>query len=353
MRHINVGLFVPHIGCPHRCSFCNQRAISGTSRPLTPQEVTAACERAAATMCTPPQNAEIAFFGGSFTAVEPAYQNALLQAAHPFVKAGVFGGIRISTRPDAIDSGVLDRLARYGVTAVELGAQSMNDRVLALNGRGHVAEDVRRASALIHTYDFSLGLQMMTGLPGSDPEDDRRTALELCALGPDSMRIYPTIVVEGTELAVWYRAGRYRPLSLKEAVEQGAQLLQMVEWESGIPVIRMGLHAGGGVQGQYVAGPFHPAFRELCEGRLYRQMALERLNEVLPQGGTARLRVARGAVSKITGQKRENIRWLAQRGYAVTVAGDNDVPVRCVRIDIDTKGRTTQDDTEIAGNPWV
>ena len=156
-RHTNVALFVPHKGCPHRCSFCDQRVISGQTQELTPDAVTAACRRAADTMHTAAADSEIAFFGGSFTAVDPAVQTALLQAAFPFVQAGVFGGIRLSTRPDAIDPATLERLKRYGVTAVELGAQSMCDRVLRQNERGHTAADVRRAAALIHTYDVSLG----------------------------------------------------------------------------------------------------------------------------------------------------------------------------------------------------
>lgn len=337
--HTNVALFVPHKGCPHRCSFCDQRAISGQTEELTPQAVEAACRRAADTMHTAAANSEIAFFGGSFTAVDPAYQTALLEAAFPFVQAGVFRGIRVSTRPDAIDSGSLDRLKRYGVTAVELGAQSMSDRVLTQNERGHTAADVRRAASLIHTYELSLGLQMMTGLPGSSRDEDARTAEALCDLRPDSLRVYPTIVMEGTRLADWVRAGSYRPLTLEEAVEQGAQLLRRVEWERGVPIIRMGLHAGGDVEGHYLAGPYHPAFRELCESRLYRALALTALKQALPQGGAATLRVAEAALSKTIGQKRENIHWLEQHGYTVTVTGDPAVPLRRVMADIQTEQR--------------
>lgn len=332
-RHTNVALFVPHKGCPHRCSFCNQRVISGETQELTPDAVTAACRRAAETMHTTAEDSEIAFFGGSFTAVNPVVQTALLQAAYPFVQAGVFGGIRLSTRPDAIDPATLERLKRYGVTAVELGAQSMCDRVLRQNERGHTAADVQRAAALIHTYGFSLGLQMMTGLPGSDLQEDTRTAQALCDLQPDTMRLYPTVVVEGTRLADWVRDGRYVPLTLEQAVEQGARLLRLVEWERGIPLIRMGLHAGGDVEAHYVAGPYHPAFRELCESRLYRELALTALQKALPTGGAARLRVAPAALSKTIGQKRENIRWLEQQGYTVAVSGNPAVPLRRVEIE--------------------
>lgn len=322
-RHANVALFVPHKGCPHRCSFCDQRAISGTAAAPTPAEVTAACERAVATMRTDATHAEIAFFGGSFTAIDPATQTALLEAAAPFVRAGHFRGIRLSTRPDAIDREILDRLRAYGVTAVELGAQSMDDKVLAHNERGHTAADVAKASSLIRTYGFSLGLQMMTGLPGSTRQADTRTAEMLCDLQPDTLRIYPTIVVEQTRLADWWRQGKYTPLSLEDAVTQGAALLRLVEGERGIPVIRMGLHAGGDVEAHYLAGPYHPAFRELCESRLYRERMLTILQKQLPNGGPATLRVAPAALSKAIGQKRANLHWLKEQGYTVTVLGDS------------------------------
>lgn len=337
MRHTNVGLFVPHAGCPHRCSFCNQRAITGAVVPLQPADVAAACDRAAATMRSQPQQAEIAFFGGSFTAIDPAYRTALLEAARPYVENRQFAGIRISTRPDAIDDAILTELRRYGVTAVELGAQSMEDDVLIRNGRGHTAADVEQAARLIHTYGFSLGLQMMTGLPGSTPDTDRRTAERLCALQPDTMRIYPTVVMESTQLAVWYKAGVYTPPSLDEAVEQGAALLNMVEWERGIPVIRLGLHAGGDVESGYLAGPYHPAFRELCESRLYRDIAYRTLRQALPEGGRARLSVAPEALSKMIGQKRNNVLWLAGQGYRVTVRGEDAVPLRTVQADIEER----------------
>lgn len=337
MPHTNVALFVPHAGCPHQCSFCNQRAITGSAGSLHPVEVTAACERAAATMHSDPEQAEIAFFGGSFTAVEEAYRTALLQAAYPYVERGLFAGIRISTRPDAIDEAILAQLRRFGVTAIELGAQSMDDDVLRRNGRGHTAADVERASRLIHTFDMALGLQMMTGLPGSSPDTDRRTAARLCALCPDTLRIYPAVVMEGTPMADWYREGTYTPPTLEEAVGLGAKLLKFAEWERGIPVIRMGLHAGGEVESAYVAGPYHPAFRELCESRLYRGLAYDALRRAAPHGGRATLWVSPNALSKMIGQKRDNIAWLASRGYTVAVRGDRVVPSRTVRADKDER----------------
>ena len=181
MRHANIALFVPHIGCPHRCSFCDQNAISGAERPPEPADVTAACETALQSLGSRAAEAEIAFFGGSFTAIDRGYMLRLLDAARPYVRAGKVRGIRLSTRPDAVEPEVLSLLREYGVTTIELGAQSMDDRVLALNGRGHTADQVRRAACRVREMGFSLGLQMMTGLPGDTPEGAWYTARELAS----------------------------------------------------------------------------------------------------------------------------------------------------------------------------
>lgn len=331
-RHSNVALFVPHAGCPHQCSFCNQRVISGQLTPLTPQEVAAACERAAATMESEASDAEIAFFGGSFTAIPSAYRRSLLEAAQPYLAKGWFSGIRISTRPDAIDRGILDELKDYRVTAIELGAQSMTDEVLARNLRGHTAADVERASRLIRENGFSLGLQMMTGLPGDSARGAAETARRLAALKPDTMRIYPAIVMKDTLMAEWYAAGAYLPPSLDETVELCAELLRFFEEERGIPVIRLGLHAEKEMLTGKLAGPWHPAFRQLCEGRLYYQKAVEKLRLCRPQAGSFCIRVHPRALSSMVGQKRCNMEVLARAGYRVKVSGDAAVPVGTVEI---------------------
>lgn len=322
-RHANVALFIPHVGCPHRCSFCDQRAIAGGVRLPRAADVTAACERAAATMRADAGEAEIAFFGGSFTAIEPAYMRELLEAAAPFVQSGRFAGIRVSTRPDCVDGPVLALLKRYGATAVELGAQSMDDAVLARNERGHTAADVAAAAARIREAGLSLGLQMMTGLPGADASTDWETARRLAALCPATMRIYPTVVMRGTLLARWYEAGQYAPPSLDETVALCAGLLRFFEQEQGIPVIRLGLHAGPELEAGRVAGPWHPAFRELCEGRLYLEQAHRALAGV-PHGAVT-LRVHPGAVSKLVGHKRGNVESLQSEGYTVSVREDDTV----------------------------
>ena len=320
MRHANVALFVPHNGCPHQCSFCNQRSITGQQGQPVPQDVRAAAltaKQGLAAGC----GAEIAFFGGSFTAIERGYMVSLLEAAAPFVRDGSFSGIRISTRPDAIDAEILALLQGYGVTSIELGAQSMDDRVLSLNRRGHTAAQVEEASRQIRAAGFSLGLQMMTGLYGDTPAGAKETARRLAALEPDTMRIYPTIVMRGTELEMKYHSGMYRPMELEDAVALCAGLLNFFE-ARGIRVIRLGLHSTPELERDRVAGPWHPAFRELCESRQILQKILQVLEENQIFKETIEIRVNPKMRSKAAGQKKSNLAELARRGYFVRLTED-------------------------------
>lgn len=315
-RRANLSFFVPHAGCPHRCLFCDQAGISGRASGPTPDEVRAACEEHLSDR--PDRRYEIAFFGGSFTAIDRRYMTALLEAAAPFVRAGRAAGIRLSTRPDAVDDETLRLLRSFGVTAVELGAQSMDDAVLRANGRGHTAEDVRRASAAVKAAGLELGLQMMVGLYGeTDPEEAaRQTAYALAALRPDTVRIYPTLVLEGAGLAALWRAGRYQPLTLEQAIAVTAPLLSFFE-EQGIRVIRAGLHAEPGLESCLLAGPWHPAFRDLCEGWLLRQ-AIQYLLASAPRGAYT-VYVAPGGESRAAGNGRCNLRYFGQQGYWLTI----------------------------------
>lgn len=331
-RHSNVAIFVPHAGCPHCCSFCNQRIISGALSVPTPEDVRLLCEKAALEMGDNASRAEIAFFGGSFTAIPIDLMKSLLEAAGRFVRNRRFYGIRVSTRPDSVSMPILGLLKSYGVTAVELGAQSMDDGVLAANGRGHTAADVERAAAYIHRAGIRLGLQMMTGLYKSSDDADFETARRLAALGPATVRVYPTLVMEHTALADIYRSGVYTPPPLNQTVELCARLLRFFECDNDIRVIRMGLHADAGMQTQILAGPWHPAFRELCEGRLYCREALRQLNREMPGGGNAVLLVNRSAVSRMTGQKRCNIAQIEKAGYNVKVRGDDRIALMKVKV---------------------
>ena len=299
---------------------------------LTAQDVKAACEKALQTMRASAEETEIAFFGGSFTAIERDTMVQLLQAASLYVKSGMFGGIRLSTRPDAIDDEVLSLLAAYGVTTIELGAQSMNDRVLQKNGRGHTALQVETAARLIKNRGFSLGLQMMTGLPEDDDDGAMKTARCLAALQPDFVRIYPTLVMENTQLAEWYRRGEYRPQTTEEAIVLCSRLLRYFEDELSIPVIRLGLHSDPQMCEHCLAGPFHPAFRERCESYTW----LHRLQQYLDNNRCENVRIIvhPSQLSKVIGQKKENIDQLRAKGYAVVVTGDSDLCQKEFRVEV-------------------
>ena len=322
MKHANIAIFVPHNGCPNTCAFCNQRTISGEQKQPSADDVRRAAERALETLGDEAKNGEIAFFGGSFTAIERSYMISLLSAAAPYVQSGRIGGIRCSTRPDCIDSEVLEILKGYGVTAIELGAQSMDDRVLQMNQRGHTAQDVRDAAALIKQYGIELGLQMMTGLYGDSDEGALYTARELAALKPATVRIYPTVVLRGTRLAELYEAGEYIPQDVEGAVNICASLLTFFE-ERGIAVIRLGLHASRDVENEQVAGAYHPAMRELCESRIFLEKAATLLKEKTPAGqdGQIILQVNPSDISKMAGQRRSNIEQLLRMGYNVKIQG--------------------------------
>ena len=315
MKHMNVALFVPHEGCPRQCSFCNQRSISGKSLRLTDNDVDLAVKTAYGYKATAAGfKREIAFFGGSFTAIDRGYMIDLLEAASKYIDGKHFTGIRISTRPDAVNREICDILKHYGVTAIELGAQSMDDNVLMLNRRGHTAKNVVDASALIADCGFELGLQMMTGLYDSSNEESMATAKKIVSLKPKTVRIYPTVVLQGTHLAELLAAGEYKTQSLDEAVFLCAELLELF-FHEGIEVIRLGLHSGGNVEDDYIAGPYHPAFRELCESEIYLQKARLALTKAKIEDGAIMLFVAENAISQMIGQKRANLAALKAEGY--------------------------------------
>ena len=262
--------------------------------------------------------AEVAFFGGSFTAIDRGYMTALLETAARACARYGFAGVRCSTRPDAVDRERLEILKVHRVTAVELGAQSMDDGVLRKNRRGHTARDVENAASLIRADGLGRGLQMMTGLPGDTDEKAAETARALLSLRPDTMRIYPTIVLENTQLCDWYRAGEYAPQTLEAAVSLCARLIPMVEG-AGVRLIRVGLHASEELE-RRVAGPYHPAFMELCRSRIF-------LKEIAAQLRARGLKSAAVAVdprrlSAALGQKRCNLEALRKMGFEVEIRPD-------------------------------
>lgn len=310
-RESIIPVFVPHLGCPNDCVFCNQRHISGSVAPAEPADVVGAIERAL-TLTLPGTRRQLAFYGGSFTAIPVAEQEALMGAAQPYLERGDIVSLRLSTRPDAIDGEVLRRLKRYGVETVELGAQSMSERVLALSGRGHTAQDVVNASRMIKDAGFRLILQMMTGLPGADDESDMASARKIAALGPDGVRVYPTVIVRDTALFDLWKAGKYKEHTVEDAVRVCARILPVFE-AAGIPVIRLGLNPTEDLSGGDAAGgAYHPALGELVKSRIMREKA-EKILAVAKPAGEAALLVNPRLVSQVVGQHGENREYLKAR----------------------------------------
>ncbi|HHX56602.1 MAG TPA: radical SAM protein [Clostridiales bacterium] len=316
MKHSNIAIFVPHVGCPNMCSFCNQRSISGQESLPTAENVAQICEQAMREV-SDKSTAEIAFFGGSFTAIERGYMVELLKSAYEFVGENGFKGIRISTRPDCIDNEVLALLKKYGVTAIELGAQSMVDEVLFANNRGHCAEDVVNASRLIKENGFELGLQMMVGLYKSTAEFEYETMREIAKLSPETVRVYPVVVLNGTRLGELYKAGDYRLYSFDEVVEICAEMLCFFE-RNGIKIIRMGLHASETVESEMVAGFYHPAFKEIVESRIYRNNITKIINNCDTQN-CYNINVNSSCISKALGHKKSNAMYFEEKGICVKI----------------------------------
>jgi histone acetyltransferase (RNA polymerase elongator complex component) len=254
--------------------------------------------------------AELAFYGGSFTAIEGGLRRAYLEAAFPYVQHGRISSVRISTRPDAIDEGILSELTAFGVQTIELGAQSMDNRVLALSERGHTAEDTVNASKLIKEKGFNLILQMMVGLPGENPGDPMNNAEAIAALNPDGVRIYPAAVIKDTQLEQLWRQGKYAPLELENAVQICAGLIRYFE-ERSIPVIRAGLNPSEDLEKSVLAGIYHPAFGELSRSRIMLEQAWKALSEnAVKPGSSVILGTDRGKISLLVGQHRTNIEML-------------------------------------------
>lgn len=304
-RESIIPVFVPHLGCPNDCVFCNQRRISGQTRPATAQTVREAIENAAALPQTGAKR-QLAFYGGSFTAIPVKEQTSLLEAAKAHLDRGDIASVRLSTRPDAIDGEVLARLKKYGVETIELGAQSMDEEVLRLSGRGHTAEDVENASRQIQAAGFQLILQMMTGLPGDSEEKSLETAGRIISLRPDGVRIYPTVIVRDTALFDLWKAGRYQEHSVEDAVRVCAKILPLFE-KAGIPVIRLGLNPTEDLSaGEAAGGAYHPALGELVKSRILYEKARALLRDTEP-GSVVVLGVTPGRVSQMVGQHRANV----------------------------------------------
>jgi len=264
-KHMIIPIFVPHNGCPHCCIFFNQKKISGYKTSFDERQVRNEIEIYLKTAADVP-HIEIAFFGGSFTGIPIEEQKSYLMLATEYVHNYNLDGIRLSTRPDMITKKILDLLSHYPVIGIELGVQSMSNDVLLASKRGHTAADVVQACKYIRSYSFDLGLQMMLGLPGDTIELALYTAEQIISLDPDMVRIYPTLVIQDTELATMYQQGLYTPWDLETTIHLCLEILPRFE-AAGIKVLRVGLQTTQGIQlGQdIIAGPFHPALRQLID----------------------------------------------------------------------------------------
>lgn len=307
-----IPIFVPHLGCPNDCTFCNQRKISGRLNPVTENDVREIIEFYLSNFKDSKAYKEVAFFGGSFTGIPEEEQNKLLEVAYEYVKEKKIDGIRISTRPDYIDKKTLKRLKKYKVKTIELGVQSSNDYVLKRAKRGHSFEDVKKASKLIRRYRFILGHQMMVGLPESSALDDLTTAKDLIKLKPKIVRIYPVLVIKGTELEKEMKDGKYEPLSVEQAVERCKEIVYLFNKKK-IKVIRIGLQTTDTIcspdkeSSEVVGGPYHETFRQLVEASIYYDTILQKIKNFNMNVKEVQIRVNPQEVNNVVGYKRENI----------------------------------------------
>ncbi|MFA6806215.1 MAG: radical SAM protein [Bacteroidales bacterium] len=271
MKHYIIPIFIPELACPNICIYCNQRYISGQINQPTNEEIIEKIRTNLSTIKSP-YTAELAFFGGSFTGIEPAKQIEYLEIIQPYIKSGEIDSIRISTRPDYINESILFTLKEYNVKTIELGAQSLSQDVLDFSQRGHRVEDVEKASKLIIDRGFELGLQMMIGLPKDNIEKSVLSANKIVSLGAKSTRIYPTLVIENTELANLYRAGEYTPLNIEEAVIWTAKIYKIF-YNNNVKILRVGLHPSESLinKTELIAGAFHVSFRELVLTQIWKE----------------------------------------------------------------------------------
>ncbi len=332
-----VPVFLPHAGCPHRCVFCNQATLTAGADP----QIGTACLKEGIDAylryrSDHRQEAEIAFYGGNFLGLRPERTHELLKIGREYVEAGRVDGLRFSTRPDTIDRRRIALLSEYPVTTVEIGVQSMDDRVLAASRRGHTAADTQAAVALLKSTPARIGIQLMVGLPGEEEGGCLESARRAAALAPDFVRIYPTVVLGGSGLADWFRRGAYRPLGLTEAVGRVKGVFRVFN-RRGIPVVRMGLQDQAGLDAAdgFLAGPYHPAFGHMVYAAMFRDVAAEALGT--DRGGSDRLRVYVNprSISRMRGLNNTNVQELKRRfGFAeVLIEADDTTPPNMLRLE--------------------
>ena len=307
-----IPIFVPHLGCPNDCTFCNQKSISGQTKQVSAKDVKKTIEKYLKSFKEENSYREVAFFGGSFTGIEIEKQEELLSVAYEYVKDKKIDSIRLSTRPDYIDKKILKLLKKYGVKTIELGVQSTNDYILKKCKRGHTFEDVKKASKLIRRFGFELGHQMMIGLPESTRLDELNTAKDLAKLKPKIVRLYPVLVIKNTELQKEYEKGEYTPLTVDQAVERCKEIYYFFTRRK-VTVIRMGLQNTDLIsnpkneKSEVVAGPYHEAFGQLVEDSIWYDAILEKVKKFNVKVKEIEIRVNKDNVNNVVGHKKENL----------------------------------------------
>lgn len=307
-----IPIFVPHLGCPNNCTFCNQKRISGQTKQVTAKDVKETIDYYLKNFKDNHKYVEVAFFGGSFTAIEKEKQIELLEAAQEYIKNKKVNSIRISTRPDCIDKEILKRMKKYHVKTIELGVQSTNNYILTRCKRGHTGEDVKKASKLIRRFGFVLGHQMMVGLPESTKQDEINTAKELIKLRPKIVRIYPVLVIKDTQLADEYEKGEYIPLTVGQAVERCKEIVDLFN-RNRINVIRIGLQNTEEIsdpnteKSSVIAGPYHPAFRQLVEDSMWYDAIVNKIKKINAKVKKVKIIANDINVNNIIGHGKENM----------------------------------------------
>ena len=337
MKRKIIPIFVPHEGCPHDCIFCNQKKITGFSTSMTGEKAESIILEHLSTLSKKKEkfDIEIAFFGGSFTAIETKKQIELLTVAKKYKDMGIVKDIRMSTRPDCIDEDILKLIQSYGASIIELGVQSMDENVLIQSLRGHDREIVKKSSQLIKDYGFKLGLQQMIGLPGDSEEKSIRTAEEFVRIKPNFVRIYPTLVIKETGLERAYLDGYYNPFSLEESIEISRKLIAIYV-KNNIDVIRVGLQATDDIkEGEdVVCGPYHPSFRELVHSRMIRDYLEKILPDVFEE---IVISSANRNMSMIVGNKRSNRKFINDKYNARFKTIINDENIDSMKVSVDGK----------------
>ena len=302
-----IPIFIPHQGCPQRCVFCNQHTITGTA-DIENDGIGKTIDQYLAFRNTPRAPTQVAFYGGNFLGLPPQRRNAYLEELSPYLKSDSVQQIRFSTRPDTVETNILDELAPYPVSVVEIGAQSMDDAVLRHSRRGHSQEDTVTAVRRLKQRDISVGVQLMVGLPGETKASAVDSARRVAALKPDFVRIYPTIVLSGSPLAGWFNAGRYHPLSLEAAIDVVRDQLGIFT-KTGIQVIRIGLQASPELDGDLsvLAGPYHPAFGHMVYSRVFLDTIVEFITGKGEVGSELSIGVNPRNISRLRGYRNENI----------------------------------------------